>query len=720
MLLRGIKKPRRTPIRRSKTTMKKLYSLPSCPSNSDTEFNPLVSFYSNAYENLPTEIAVAKFIADIKNGAYASLIKQIRQRFQKAIARGVPYADAKKAVDSLKKKLGAVTLAGIQAMRANKFAPQFTGLIQADFDLLGDKLGYVRELLASDPHVFCFFLSATGEGLKAFYRIPICKNADEYKTAFDTLARHVFAFTGCKIDELKEVARLCYASHDKDCYHNPQAAPLPVDFSQRAEIIKPPTPPKPPATAAVESRVAIAERILGAIERTATGDFCKCPGEHLHTNGEAAKDCRVHLDGAPNIFCVHKSCESVVAEINRQLQSEIGKAEKPATPGGDSGETPLATKVQKPKPALQGSAVNLPEVEVWPETVNGADILSQIAETFTRYIALPAGAADALALWVAHAHAFKAFLCSPRLNINSPEKRCGKTTARDVVAVFSPRPLLTENLSVAVLFRLVDAHAPTILADEYDAWIHDNEELRGLLNSGHRRGGQAFRCVGDNNEVRGFQVFAPAVLCGIGALPGTLHDRSIEIRLERAKPGELRKRFDSRRTESEQELCRKLARWCADNLGQLEACDPVLPGNAFNRLADNWRPLFAVAEIAGREWPQRAADAFTKLTGTEDSDAQGMGVMLLADIKRAFAAGGGVKMFSKTIIETLCGMSDRPWSEAHKGKPITETWLARRLRAFGISSRDVRIGEQHFKGYELADFQEAFARYLPNEGAGEA
>lgn len=385
-------------------------------------------------------------------------------------------------------------------------------------------------------------------------------------------------------------------------------------------------------------------------------------------------------------------------------------------PDVDTGEMPPEIKVQKAKPALQGSAVNLPEVELWPEAVNGADALSQIAATFTRYVALPTGAADALALWVAHAHAFKAFLCSPRLNINSPEKRCGKTTLRDVVTVFAPRPLLTENLTVAVLFRLVDAHAPTILADEYDAWIHDNEELRGLLNSGHRRGGQAFRCVGDNNEVRGFQVFAPAALCGIGALPGTLHDRSIVIRLERAKPGELQERFDSRRTEHEQELCQKLARWCSDNLGQLELCDPMLPGNAFNRLADNWRPLFAVAKIAGGEWPQRAANAFAKLTNSDDADAQGMGAMLLADIQRAFAETGGEKMFSKTLIETLCSMSERPWPEAHHGKPITETWLAKRLRAFGISSRTLRIGEQRAKGYELADFKEAFERYLPAGG----
>jgi hypothetical protein len=291
-----------------------------------TEFNPLVSFYSDAFENLPTDIPAADFIASIKSGNYAGKIKVIRQRVQNAIARGVPYEDAKKAVDSHKKKLAAITLAGIQPMRGNKFVPQFTGLIQADFDLLGDKLKSIRDLLADDPHVFCAFISATGEGLKAWYRIPICKNADEYKFAFDTLAKHVLQFTGCKIDELKEVARLCYASHDPDCFHNPNAIELPMDFAQMPSPAAKPFPSKSPALNG-ESRRAAAEKLVGKIEHTDTGDFCKCPGEHLHTNGNAPKDCRVTLDGVPTIFCLHRSCSQVIETANHELRSQIAKAE---------------------------------------------------------------------------------------------------------------------------------------------------------------------------------------------------------------------------------------------------------------------------------------------------------------------------------------------------------------------------------------------------------
>lgn len=362
---------------------------------------------------------------------------------------------------------------------------------------------------------------------------------------------------------------------------------------------------------------------------------------------------------------------------------------------------------------LQGSAIVFMDVELWPETVDGAAVLLEIAETFRRYVVLPDGGADVLALWCAHAHAFKAFQCSPRLNISSPDRGCGKTTLRDVVSLFVPRPVLTENMSVAVLFRLVDAHAPTILADEYDSWLKDNEELRGLLNAGHRRGGIVLRCEGDSHTVRGFNAHAPAVLCGIGALPPTLHDRSIVVRLQRAKMGEVRSRFDSRRTGPEQQLCRKLARWCADNSSCLESAEPVLPHGVYNRLADNWRPLFAVAQTAGGDWPKRCVAAFAKLTSQEDAEAQSISAILLSDIREVFEEEEVERIFSRELVRALCDMKERPWPEAQHGRPLTERWLARQLARFGVHTKVLRIGQGRARGYEKVDFQEAFERYTP-------
>jgi hypothetical protein len=364
---------------------------------------------------------------------------------------------------------------------------------------------------------------------------------------------------------------------------------------------------------------------------------------------------------------------------------------------------------------LQGRTVNLPDVEPWPKPVNGAEVLDAVAETYLRYIALPAGAAYALALWCAHAFCFFIFQCSPRLNVTSPEKSCGKTTLRDVTGTLVPKPLFTENLTVAVMFRVIDKHKPTLLADECDAWINDNEELRGMLNAGHRRGGQALRCEGESNEVRAFAVFGPAVLCGIGALPGTLHDRSIVIRLERAKPGEVHQRFDPRHVEHEMELCRKLARFVADNMTALELSDPKLPDCAFNRLADNWRPLFAIAEIAGGDWPKRATDAFTKLTSSADVDAQGIGTMLLTDIRDIFDRIEDDPVSVADLVDALVEMEDRPWPEFSYGKPITKVKLSRMLKRFGIVSELKREGKTVFRGYAKDAFNDAFARYTPYE-----
>src|SRR3989442_14691641 len=115
----------------------------------------------------------------------------------------------------------------------------------------------------------------------------------------------------------------------------------------------------------------------------------------------------------------------------------------------------------------------------------------------------------------------------------------------------APRPLGTETITAPVSFRPVDQHQPPLLLDEVDSYLTQTDELRGFLNAGHKRGACAYRCEGESNAVRAFKAFAPAVLSGIGALPGTLRDRSIVIGLLRAEADQLQTRFDSLHTEIE-------------------------------------------------------------------------------------------------------------------------------------------------------------------------
>ena len=342
------------------------------------EFNPLVSFFSNAFENLPTDIPAAEFIASIKGNDHKKIVEEIRERFQRALSRGVEYSRAKRTVEPQKKKLPCVSFAGVLPMRDKKATPKFTGLFQADLDLLGDRLSEIRRTLRDDPHVYALFVSPTGEGLKAIYRVPICKNAAEYKLAFAAVSARVQDLTGVEIDRLEDFTRLCFASHNPDACLNPNAVELPVDFSQPAEEIK----PTPAATvkivpsAAAESRRAIAERVLGMVEwqDEVLGD-CHCPGEARHTTGEKPHECRIHLDHVPTIHCVHKSCESAVAATNQRLRSEIGKAEwtPQAAPTWTPGQCETGEKSEIPFPAIDNAAALCTDdsITLPPEIIRG-------------------------------------------------------------------------------------------------------------------------------------------------------------------------------------------------------------------------------------------------------------------------------------------------------------------------------------------------------------
>jgi len=395
---------------------------------------------------------------------------------------------------------------------------------------------------------------------------------------------------------------------------------------------------------------------------------------------------------------------------------------------------------------FQTALATLRSPEPWPEPVDAAELLTRIVERFRHYVILPPGAAEVFTLWSAHAHCFSAFIQSPRLNISSPKPGCGKTTALDVIATLTPRALRTENLTAPVLFRLVHQYQPTLLLDEVDSWLPQAEELRGLLNAGHKRGACAYRCEGEGNAVRPFR----AVLAGIGQLTGTLHDRSIVVPLAKAEEGQIRHRFNDERIEIETELCRKLARWTADNLAALKSCDPILPPSAFNRLADNWRPLFAIAQIAGGNWPSLALDSFNHLAAPRSSSipsalvrtlspaspinafppvsSNGHGSpgnpnhqlstlqsQLLTDLRQIFTQSGLQQLSSRHLVQALCRLPESPWLEAHNRRPINETWLGRRLRMFDIASRNFRFDSRQARGYQLADFTHAFARFLTTE-----
>jgi len=361
----------------------------------------------------------------------------------------------------------------------------------------------------------------------------------------------------------------------------------------------------------------------------------------------------------------------------------------------------------------EGAADMFPAVELWPEPVDTTAVLAELTETMHRHVIADSPTITAAALWAMHTWCMDFLTISPLAHITAPEKRCGKTVLLTALSKVVCRPLPASNISPAALFRSMELWQPTLLIDEADTFLRDNEEARGLINSGlYRETAYVIRTVGDDHVPTQFRTWGAKVVCGIGKLADTIEDRSIPLRLRRKVPGE---RVDNIRL-SDQALWKRLqariARWADDNCYAIEQARPAPAIGLNDRAQDCWEPLLAIADLAGGEWPARARVAAQGLHGIEE-DAPSINAELLADIKDIFERRQASRLASVLLIEQLTQDEDLPWASWNRGRPIKPRQLSARLSEFGIKPKPMRVaGEGVVKGYDIEDFRDAFRRYL--------
>ena len=302
---------------------------------------------------------------------------------------------------------------------------------------------------------------------------------------------------------------------------------------------------------------------------------------------------------------------------------------------------------------------------------------------------------------------------APLLVITAPEKRCGKSQLLSLVGHLSFRPLPASNISSAAVFRVVEAHSPTLLLDEADTFMKENEELRGVINSGHtRESAFVIRTVGDEYEPKRFSTWGAKAIAGIGRLPETTLDRAVVVELKRKLRSELTDRLRHADRGQFERHRRMLARFAKDNGAAIEAARPDLPEALNDRAQDNWEPLLAIADRAGGRWPTAARSAALKLYGAAH-EATSSSAELLSDIRAIFDAMADEKISTGHLLRGLIGKEESPWATHHAGKPMTARNLAKRLGEYSIKSTNVRFGHEVQKGFHRSHFVDAFARYLP-------
>jgi hypothetical protein len=353
--------------------------------------------------------------------------------------------------------------------------------------------------------------------------------------------------------------------------------------------------------------------------------------------------------------------------------------------------------------------------EARPES--GATLLDDVETFLGRFVVYPSEAARvAHVRWIAHTYFMDQWDSTPRIAFLSPEPGSGKSRALEVTEPLVPRPVHAVNTTPAYLFRKVsdEAGPPTILYDEIDTVFgpkaKDNEDVRGMLNAGHRRGATAGRSVvkGRNIETEELPAYCAVALAGLDDLPDTLMTRSVVVRMRRRAPDERVEPWRLRINGVEAETLReRLQSWSTDY--QHTVTWPEMPSGIEDRNADVWEALLAVADLAAGDWPERARrNAVTLVTAAADRGGS-LGVILLRDLRAIF--GDAERLATEAILEQLHEVDESPWADL-RGKALDARGLARRLAKYDVKPKLIRTPEGVIRGYSAEDLADPWSRYV--------
>jgi len=382
------------------------------------------------------------------------------------------------------------------------------------------------------------------------------------------------------------------------------------------------------------------------------------------------------------------------------------------------------------------------------EPVQTGELLTEIEATIRRHVILNEQAAAALAVWVLHTYTFELRDAVAYVAIESPEKRCGKTTLVSVLAAMAHTPLIAANITLSALFRGIDRCRPTLFIDEADTFLAGNGSMRGIINSGNTwrtayvlrlsrsraNRGERKAChtgvlphlaeepetefvpphstvpggAGGESGLIRYSCWCPKVIALIGETPDTIADRSIVVKMSRKLVSESCAPLSDLDPAGIKAKC---ARFALDAREAIAHCGKIRGEGLNDRAADTFDPLYAIARLAGGDWEKKLHAAALALTAT--AQHENAGVELLLDILSILIESGQKKIFSRDLVATLRSGDDGLRSLALKDSEVDEYSIAKRLRPYGIKPVVIRIGKEVNRGYVDTDFREALHRYVP-------
>src|SRR5262249_55347940 len=275
------------------------------------------------------------------------------------------------------------------------------------------------------------------------------------------------------------------------------------------------------------------------------------------------------------------------------------------------------------------------EVEPWDEPVDTRELLNAVTAQFEKYIIIHDRIiAPIVPLWTAFEWVHDDIATfSPILIFQGGDTEMAKSAASETVAHMSPRAFILVEPTGPAFYRFVDRVHPALFLDDADKLLPRRPDLAHIVNSSWKRGSYIPR-TDAHGIVHLFDAFGSRCLNGIDLLahlaPAT-RTRCITIDMLPLLEEE-KDQITSMRYAADDEnfviLRRKLLRWATDNMATLKGAKPRMPDGFFGRLEENYHLLFAIADLAGGDWPKKARVAAIKLS--REHNEPSLGKRLLA------------------------------------------------------------------------------------------
>jgi hypothetical protein len=358
-----------------------------------------------------------------------------------------------------------------------------------------------------------------------------------------------------------------------------------------------------------------------------------------------------------------------------------------------------------------------------------AALLREVEAYISQYVILPDDLLLLVSLWAIATHCFDLFDSFPYLIFTSPEKRCGKTRATELLEFLVREPQSTVGISPAALFRIIQEKTPTLVVDEAETLTNGSETAQNLisiLNAGYRMGKAVMRCEPPAMKVTSFQVYCPKVLCGINDLPDTIMDRAVVVRMRRKNGANLKKfRFSEAGKEAapikeridvllgpDSNLTSRLDiqehwRHMSDDdvLGQWVDSD---------RDIENLMPLAALCFYLDQDrWPD-FRESCLALNSTRKVEDSSLGARLAQDVGELIGALPDDQLYisNTDLVNALGQIEDAPWADTSK---FNANRLARLLRVYGVLPTQVRQLAKKIRGYHIPSLRTALSPYFTRD-----